>query len=69
MPRCVSAKRSGALEISISPPNGVYSSRIKKIALETDNAETNRAAVAVKLRGAKRPKLKRQYTMMSAAGG
>jgi hypothetical protein len=37
-PRCVRAARSGALEISISPPNGVYISKIKKIAPETDNA-------------------------------
>ena len=57
LPRCVSAKRSGALDISISPPNGAYISRIKKIAPETDNPETNKAAVTVALRGAKRPKL------------
>lgn len=46
-----------ALEISISPPNGVYISKIKKIAPETDNAATNKAVITVALRGPKSPKV------------
>src|SRR4029077_16007519 len=56
-PRCARAKRSGALEISISPLKGVYISRIKKIAPETDNPEIHRAVTTVALRGANSPKL------------
>ena len=40
-----------------SPSNGWSSSRIRKIAPETDSAQTNRAAITVALGGAKRPKL------------
>src|ERR1700730_4996092 len=56
-PRCARALRSGVLEICISPSKGVYISRIKKIAPETDSAQTNKVAIVVALRGAKRPKL------------
>src|ERR1700730_9505154 len=56
-PRCARALRSGALEICISPSKGLYISRIKNIAPETDSAQTNKVAIAVALRGAKRPKL------------
>jgi hypothetical protein len=51
------APRSGALEICINPSKGLYISRIKKIAPETDSAQTNRVAIAVALRGANKPKL------------
>ena len=40
----------------ITPLKGVYISMIKKIAPETDNPATNREAMTVPLRGAKRPK-------------
>src|SRR5438093_6313199 len=56
-PSCARAARSGPLEISISPPKGAYISRIKKIAPETDNPATNKAVLAVALRGVKSPKL------------
>jgi hypothetical protein len=56
-PRCVSAVRSGALETRISPAYGEYISRIKKIAPETERAETNKLTTTVALRGANRPKL------------
>src|SRR2546430_2103363 len=57
LPRCARALRSVALEICIRPSNGVYISRIKKIAPDTDSAQTNNVAIAVAWRGAKRPKL------------
>ena len=56
-PRCARALRSGALEICISPWKGLYISRIKKIAPETDSAETSKLVITVALKGAKRPKL------------
>src|SRR5262245_11314944 len=56
-PRYASALRSGALESRISPSNGWSSSRIRKIAPDTESAQTNRVASTVALGGAKRPKL------------
>src|ERR1700675_799901 len=56
-PRCARALRSGALEICISPWKGLYISRIKKIAPETDSAQTHKVARAVALRGANKRKL------------
>lgn len=47
----------GSLEICSSPSKGVSSSRIKKIAPETDSAQTNQTAKTVALRGANRPKV------------
>src|ERR1700756_2356352 len=43
----------------MNPPNGRYSSKIKKIAPETASAHRHRVAITVALRGAKRPKLKK----------
>ena len=57
MPNCVRAARSGALDILISPAYGEYNSRIKRIAPDTDNPDTNKAVTAVPLAGSKRPKL------------
>src|ERR1700675_3224904 len=56
-PRCARALRSGALEICISPWKGLYISRIKKIAPETDSAQTSKVAIVIGLRGANKPKL------------
>src|SRR5262249_11920578 len=56
-PRCTKASRSGALGIRISPSNGRSSSRIRKIAPETDSTQTKRTARTVELGGAKSPKL------------
>ena len=39
--------RIGASEISISPPNGRSSSKIRKIAPETESAQRNRVAMTV----------------------
>jgi hypothetical protein len=41
----------------MNPWKGRSSSRMRKIAPETDSAPTNNAATTVGLRGAKRPKL------------
>src|SRR5208337_4474087 len=51
------AARSGALETLISPRYGLYNSRIKKIAQDTESAETNKLVTTVPLAGAYRPKL------------
>ena len=59
--RCVSAVRSGVLETRISPGNGEYISRIKKIAPETESAETNKLTSTVALRGESRPKLMKRW--------
>jgi hypothetical protein len=56
-PRLSRAERRGALEIWMSPVKGMYISRITKIAPETADAAAKRLATAVRLRGAKRPKL------------
>ena len=45
LPSCATALRNGALEIRISPSKGLYISRIKKIAHETDNAHKNKVAI------------------------
>src|SRR5215467_462576 len=56
-PKDARAVRSGALDICMNPWKGRSSSRIRKIAPETESAQTNRVATTVVLRGAKRPKL------------
>ena len=50
-PRCARAVRIGASEIRISPWKGVYISRIKKIAPETDRAHRNKVAITVAFGG------------------
>src|SRR5262245_7382905 len=52
-PRFARAERSGLLDNCMEPRNGWSSSRIRKIAPETESAPT----MTVALRGAKRPKL------------
>ena len=47
----------GASEIRRIPSNGVSSSMIRNMALETDNAQTTITAYTVPFRGAKRLKL------------
>ena len=59
-PRWLRAISMALLEIWIRPSSGWFSSRIKKIAPETEMAETINAAVAVGLKGAKSPKLKKR---------
>jgi hypothetical protein len=54
-PRWASVSRSGALEIRSRPSNGRSSARIRKIALDTESADTNKAATVVGLLGAKSP--------------
>jgi hypothetical protein len=44
LPNCVSAARSGALDILITPSKGEYNSKIKRIAPDTAIPETNKAA-------------------------
>jgi hypothetical protein len=53
----VRAARNDALEILITPSYGAYNSRIKRIAPDTDSAETNKAVTVAPLTRAKRPKL------------
>jgi hypothetical protein len=48
-PRLARAARDRALEISTSPVYGVYISKIKKIAHETESAATNRLHTTVAL--------------------
>jgi signal transduction histidine kinase len=66
------AARSGALEIWISPSKGLYISRIRRIAQETDSAETNKLATTVVLAGANTPKLMKiivsHKTRMTSSG-
>jgi len=52
LPNCARAARKGALDTCIRPLYGVYISRIKKIAPETDSADTNKLATVVALTGA-----------------
>src|SRR5262245_35420839 len=56
-PSCDRAARNGALETCTTPEYGVYISRIRKIAPDTDTAATIRLPIAVALKGAKIPKL------------
>ena len=49
LPRWARALRIGALEIWINPSNGWSSSRIRKIAPDTDTAASNSAAMAMEL--------------------
>src|SRR5215467_14806052 len=56
-PICAMTLRSGASEICSRPENGLSSSRMRKIAPETDSAHTNKVAITVVLRGENRPKL------------
>src|SRR5262249_30479205 len=57
LPRRRRASCSDALEIRISPANGLSSSRSRRIAGETDRAQTIIVATTVALDGGKRPKL------------
>jgi hypothetical protein len=52
----------GALEIWITPAKGSSSSRMRKIAPETEKAAISSAAITVALRGANRPKLAKSAT-------
>ena len=56
-PRCARAFRIGALEMWITPSNGWSSSRIRKIAPDTDSAANNSEVMAIVLDGANRPQL------------
>ena len=58
-PICFSASRIGTGEILSTPLNGVYISRMMKIAEETASALRARVAITVELVGAKRPKLRK----------
>src|SRR5438477_5092189 len=53
----ISALRSVALEIPISPVKGLSSSKTRKIAPANDSAQTNREAVTIKLVSANNVKL------------
>src|SRR5262245_58603558 len=56
-PRCARVNCSGALDTFTSPWKGWFISRMRRIAPATDSADTQRTAITVALRGAKRPKL------------
>ena len=55
-PSCASAERRGVLEIWISPSNERSSSMIRKIAPETEMAQTRKATATVPFRGGEEPK-------------
>src|SRR4030095_1697687 len=59
LPRWDSALRIGRLDIWINPSKGGSSSRIRKIAPDTDTAASNSAAIAMELDGANKPQLKK----------
>src|SRR5580765_5700622 len=59
LPRWARALRIGVLEMWINPSNGWSSSRIRKIAPDTDTAASNSAAMAMELPGAYKPQLKK----------
>src|SRR5215468_12480209 len=71
-PSCAIVARSGAFETWISPSYGAYISRIRKIAPDTDRAETSKLAITVAFEGASRPKLRKitvsQSTRMTSMG-
>jgi len=57
----------GSLGITITPPNGWSSSRIRKIAPETDNAQMTSDATVVALAGAIREKPANKITIQSSS--
>jgi len=65
--RAGKAFRRGSLGITIMPPNGWSSSRIRKIAPETDNAQMTSDAKVVALAGAMRAKPANKIIIQSSS--
>src|SRR5262245_37543256 len=62
-PSCARALRSGSLDTCIRPSNGWSSSRIMKMAPDTDSAQTNNVAITVAFGGAYSPKLTKRMAI------